>query len=131
MLENDPMLPTDMCFKSGKRGFRTVEVALRNPRNPFTWFGKQPIVAVTLGRKAFDDHRVAVTLTWAILAVGALMLAAGVVSQSLLTIGVGAVAMAVSGIFRAASPVTAKKGADESLTVRGACPTFLNRFEEG
>ncbi|MCH1407624.1 MAG: hypothetical protein L7V87_01195 [Verrucomicrobiales bacterium] len=86
---------------------------------------------MTLGRKAFDDYRVAGTPTWAILVVGALMLGVGVISQSLPKIIFGVAAMKVSGIFQAASPVTVKKRSDDSLTVRGACSALINRFEEG
>ncbi|MCG8598670.1 MAG: hypothetical protein MI807_00820 [Verrucomicrobiales bacterium] len=130
VLENDPILPTDMCIKSGKRAFRSTEIALRNPRNPMTWFGKQPTVVAPLGRKEFDDRRVAVALTWAILGVGALLTVAGIASLSFLTIGVGILAMAASGIFRAASPVTAAEASEGRVVIRGASKSFLSRFEE-
>lgn len=130
LLENEPVIPTRICIKSGRPAYRETEVSLRNPKNPMTWFGKRPTLHVGLSRREFDNYRVAIALTWSFLGIGCLMLLAGLFSTSWLTCLVGLLAMGFAGVFRACSPVTSPDATDESATILGAGPTYLQQFEE-
>ncbi|MAS97044.1 MAG: hypothetical protein CMO55_27960 [Verrucomicrobiales bacterium] len=131
ILENGGAVPTDHCIKSGRRASKQVAISLRNPKNPKTWFGKQPVVNVGLSKKHHENHVVAVALTWSTLAVGALVLLAGILTLSLASCFVGIVAIAVSGIFRAYSPVTSIDATPEYATIEGAGDGFLKLVAEG
>ena len=130
VIENGASLPTEFCIKTGKKAYKTVEVSLRNPANPRTWFGKQKMVEVGLCRKHLENHVVAVALTWSTLAVGALVFIAGILTLSFISCLVGLVAMGVSGIFRAMSPVTSKDATENFATIEGACPSYLKMLSD-
>ncbi|NLT69692.1 MAG: hypothetical protein GXX91_03230 [Verrucomicrobiaceae bacterium] len=127
---NGASLPCEYCIKTGRPAVKTVEIALRNPANPLTWFGRRPRLEVGLSRKPLDNHRVAVALTWSVLAIGGLMLVTGIASRSLFAAGIGGVAMAVSGLFRALSPVTSRSASPDYLEVDGAGEAFLKHLPE-
>lgn len=128
VIENDPALPARVCIKSGRPAAREIEVTLRDPKNPMTWFGKRPTIIVGLTRREYDNHRVAITLTWATLSVGGLLLVAGLFTAELATIIVGLLAMAGAGVFRATSPVTSPDAREGGATIHGACQEYLNQF---
>lgn len=125
---NGASLPCRLCIKSGRPAVKTVEIALRNPTNPLTWFGKRPRLEVGLSRKHLDNHRVAVALTWSVLGLGALMVITGAVTRSPVTILAGSFAMAISGLFRALSPVTSSSASADYLEVAGAGEAFLKQL---
>ncbi len=95
-----------------------------------TWFGKRPRLEVGLSRKHFDNHNVAVALTWSVLAVGAIVLVTGVLSFSIITAVFGLVAMGVAGLFRACSPVTSPDATEKYATVSGAGAAYLKHLSE-
>jgi hypothetical protein len=105
-----------------------VEVALRNPRDPRTWFGERPRLKVGLSRKQYENHAVATALTWSFLALGLLLLVAGVLTGGWVASSLGLLTLVFSGLFRACSPVTGSASSEESITVRGACPAFLRKL---
>lgn len=100
-------------------------VSLRNPRNPLTWFGKRPRIEVGLCRKHFENHSVAVALTWSVFAVGLILLIVSVLTVSLFSGLIGLTAVGISGIFRAASPVTSPDACDGYATVYGVSEKVL------
>ena len=130
VIENGASIPTDFCIKSGRPAVKTLEISLRNPANPTTWFGKRPRLEVGLCGKHLDDHHVAVALTWSLLAVGAIVLVTGILAFSVITAVVGLLSMGISGLFRATSPVTSRDATDEYATVDGAGAAYLKHLSE-
>jgi hypothetical protein len=130
VVENGASIPTEFCIKSGRPSVKSIEISLRNPANPMTWFGKRPRLEVGLSRKHLDNHNVAIALTWSVLAVGALVMATGITSFSLLTALVGLLAMGISGLFRALSPVTSADASEEYSTISGVAPAYLKHLPE-
>lgn len=126
VITNGAQIPTDMCIKTGKPSRKLVEVHLRNPANPKTWFGKTPSLEVGLSRKAYENHLVALSLTWSTLGIGALLLAVGIISLSVVSCLIGMAAMAFSGVFRAYSPVSSRDATEEYATITGASESFLS-----
>ncbi|MEM9015958.1 MAG: hypothetical protein AAGC68_03010 [Verrucomicrobiota bacterium] len=130
VLENEPILPTDICIKSGRPASRTMIVNLRDPRNPKTWFGKRPQIEVGICRKHHENHSVSVSLTWSVAAIGFLLLVVGGTTMSLFSLILGIVSLAFSGIFRAASPVTSRDATDSFATVDGVSSKVLEQFPD-
>lgn len=130
IIENGAAIPTEFCIKSGRPAVKTVEISLRSPFKPMTWFGKRPRLEVGLSRKHLDNHNVAIALTWSVLAVGGLVLVTGVLSFSLITALVGFLAMGISGLFRAASPVASGDATEEYATIDGAGAAYLKHLPE-
>lgn len=130
VVENGGELPISHCIKSGRKASKRVKVPLRNPRNPKTWFGKRPTIEVGLSKKHHENHVVAVALTWSTLVVGALVLIAGVLTFSVASCVVGILAIGVSGVFRAMSPVTSKDATEEYSTIEGAGDAYLKLVTE-
>jgi hypothetical protein len=58
------------------------------------------------------------------------MFVAGLATMSWLTIAVGVIAMGISGVFRATSPLTSPDATEERATVIGASPAYLKSFKE-
>ncbi|MDF1825025.1 MAG: hypothetical protein P1U68_10310 [Verrucomicrobiales bacterium] len=127
-MENYPDLPTDICLKSGRPATNQIVVSLRNPRNPLTWFGKRPEIEIGLCRKHYENHSVAVALTWSLFGVGMILLVVSVLTFSYFSILVGLVTIGVSGIFRAASPVTSADATEDFATVEGVSEKVLDLF---
>lgn len=130
VIENGAPVPTEYCIKCGRPAVKTVEISLRSPVKPMTWFGKRPRLEVGLSRKHLDNHNVAVALTWSVLAVGGVVLVTGVLSFSFITALVGLIAMGISGLFRAASPVTSRDATEEYATLEGAGAAYLKHLPE-
>jgi len=130
VIENGAPIPTEFCIKCGRPSVKTFEISLRCPSKPATWFGKRPRLEVGLSRKHLDNHNVAIALTWSVLAVGAIVLVTGVLSVSVITAVVGLFAMGISGLFRAASPVTSNDATEEYATINGAAAAYLKHFPE-
>lgn len=127
---NGASIPREYCIKSGRPVVKTLEISLRNPANPMTWFGKHFRLEVGLSQKHLDNHRVAVALTWSVLSIGTLLTITGVVTLSPITAVVGLLAMAVSGLFRALSPVTSRSTSADYLVVEGVGESFLEHLSE-
>jgi hypothetical protein len=130
IIENGASIPTDFCIKSGRPAVKTLEISLRCPAKPATWFGKRQRLEVGLCRKHLDNHYVSVALTWSVLAVGGLVLVTGVLSLSVITAVVGLFAMGISGLFRAMSPVTSSDATEEYATIEGAGAAYLKHLPE-
>jgi len=130
VIENGASIPTDFCIKSGRPAVKTLEISLRCPAKPATWFGKRPRLSVGLCRKHLDNHHVSVALTWSVLAVGAIVFVTGVLSFSVITAAVGLLAIGISGLFRATSPVTSRDATEEYATVDGAGAAYLKHLPE-
>ena len=129
VIENEARIPTRICIKSGRPTYSELTIRLRQPRSPRTWFGKAPSIEVGLSRRHYDNHNVAVTLTWSVLAVGLIVFVAGILSLSPLTIAVGAVSAAGAGIFRASSPVTLAHAEENKIVIDGCSRRFLDQVE--
>lgn len=129
ILENGAVIPVGSCVKCGRPACGSSAIALRNPRQPGTWFGARPTLKMGLCRKHRDDRSVAVALTWSFLAIGALLVAVGAMTFSFVSIVVGLGAMAGGGWFRAATPVVATL-VTETRTVLSGCGTaFLKQLD--
>ena len=130
IIENGAKIPTAFCIRSGMPSDRTFEVSLRNPADPLTWFGRRPTVTVGLSRRHFEDHSVAVALTWYFLAVGALLFAVGLIVLSTVSLTLGLLGMGVAGCFRASSPVSSPDVSPERTIICGAGDEYLKRIPE-
>lgn len=133
ILEGNPMLPTDVCIKSGRPATNLIKASLRNPKNPMTWFGKRPTVQVGLCRKHYENHSVAVALTWSLFGVGLILLVVGAITLSFFSVIVGMVVAGISGMFRAASPISSPDATEDYATVYGVTESVLAlypNFEE-
>lgn len=128
ILEGGYMPPKDVCIKSGRPATRSRVVALRNPRNPITWFGRRPKLEVGLCRKHYENHSVAVALTWSLLGLGAVLLLVGIVTFSPLSGLLGLVLAGISGFFRAHSPITSPDASEDFATVYGVAENILNQL---
>lgn len=134
ILEGSPVLPLDICIKSGRPATNVIKASLRDPKNPKTWFGKQPLLEVGLCRKHHENHSVAVALTWSVFAVGSILLVVSVLTLSFLSVIIGLAAVGVSGIFRAASPINSPDATESYATVYGVSESILSQYpnyEEG
>jgi len=128
VVEHGGLLPTAHCVRCGRPAAREVEAGLRHPAKPVTWFGRRPAVDVGMCRRHYENHAVAVALTWSMMAVGAILLLAGFATLSWLSCAVGLVAVAVSGLFRATSPVTSRDADDYRATIQGAGEAFRRQL---
>jgi len=129
-LSPDSEVATDTCICCGKRATRTVRKSLRNPKKPTTWFGKQPTYEFGLCRKHAEESSVAVALTFSVLAIGTLLLVAGAVTISPLTIVVGLLAVLTSGVFRARTPVFSPDAEEDRVAVAGVGEVYLSHYPE-
>jgi len=129
ILENDAALPTRICVRSARPAYREIPVSLREPSNPLSWFGPRPRVRVGLSRRQWENHTVAVAMTWSFLGVGSLLLLSGILTSALITSVVGLVTAGVAGLFRAWSPVTGEKVSDHAVRLRGAGDGFLRQVD--
>lgn len=128
ILEHGAVIPVGSCVKCGRPACGSSAIALRNPRQPGTWFGARPTLEMGLCRKHRDDRSVAVALTWSFLAIGALLLAVGAMTFSFVSIGVGIVAMAGAGWFRASTPVVATLVTETRTVLSGCGAAFLKQL---
>ncbi|MDA7920975.1 hypothetical protein N9B73_04395 [Verrucomicrobiales bacterium] len=120
--------PVEFCIKSGRPAQKVILTSLRNPFNPTTWFGKQPRIEVGLSRKYYDSHLVAVALTWSLFSIGLVILASGLASISWVSFLVGFLAVAISSVFRASSPVISKNATEDYAKIEGASESFLKHL---
>lgn len=127
---NGASIPREYCIKSGRPAVETLVISLRNPLNPLTWFGKRPRLEAGLSRRHLDNHGVAVALTWSVLSLGVLLMITGVITFSLITGLIGLVAGAISGLFRALSPVTSSSASADYLVIDGADESFLQHLPD-
>ncbi|MEX2581355.1 MAG: hypothetical protein WD342_20025 [Verrucomicrobiales bacterium] len=99
--------------------------------NPLTWFGKCPRIDVGLCRRHHENHLVAVTLSWSLLGLGLLLLAAGAMTTSLLSCLVGLAAVIAAGLFRASSPVRSADAREDYATIAGTGESYRQRLSRG
>ncbi|MEQ1839392.1 MAG: hypothetical protein ABL994_03190 [Verrucomicrobiales bacterium] len=130
VIEHGASIPTEWCIKSGRPVYKVIEVSLRNPANPKSWFGSRPVIEVGLCRKHYEDHTVAVALTWSVLALGFILLAVGILAAGMLSSILGVIAIAGSGFFRATSPVTSPDATNLRATVFGAGEGYLKHLPD-
>lgn len=131
VIENGGAPSVEFCIKSGRPAQKVITTSLRNPMNPITWFGKRPRIEVGLSRTQYDSHLVAGALTWSFLAIGLVILASGLFSMGWVSCLVGVVAIAISGVFRASSPVTSRNATEEFAEIEGASESFLKHVSSG
>lgn len=130
VIEDGAALPQTLCVRCGQHAVHSWTIHPRNPRKPLTWFGHCDGLEVGLCRKHREDHTVAVASTWSMLALGCLLAVVGVITVSVATILVGLFAMALSGIFRAGSPIALVKSDGTKRVLVGSKARYLNQFEE-
>jgi hypothetical protein len=129
ILENGAQLPTNYCVKSGKPAFCVVRKALRDPRNPFTWFGGRPRIEVGLSKKHRENRLVALALTWSVFGMGVVMIIAGLVLLDGIKGGIGLFLVLISGVFRATSPIWAARVDEDYIEIRGTGQLFRDRLK--
>lgn len=128
VVENGAVIPTHSCVKCGRAAKKSVSTGLRHTSNPLTWFGKRPRMDVGLCKRHHENHSVAVALTWSFIGVGAVLLVAGVLAFSIASMILGFVAITVSGIFRASSPVTSADATADYASIAGTCESYRKRL---
>ena len=124
-IEEGAELPTDSCICCGKKSVKTVEKPLRSPFKPATWFGTTRKVEIGLCPQHKDSKMMGMALTYSILGVGLAIFITGVVTLSIISIVLGLIAIAVSGIFQAKMPVYAADPREEPVQIKGAGDRFL------
>jgi hypothetical protein len=133
ILEGLAALPLDLCIKSGRPATNVIKASLRDPRHPMTWFGKRPEIEVGLCRKHYENHSVAAALTWSVFGVGMILLVVSALTMSFFSVVVAMIAIGISGIFRAASPITSPDATEDFATIYGVSekiPADLPGYEE-
>lgn len=130
IVENGAAIPTHACVKCGRAAKRSVSTGLRHTSNPLTWFGKRPRMGVGLCKQHHENHSVAVALTWSFIGVGAVLLVAGAATLSVASILLGLVAITVSGIFRASSPVTSADATEDYASIAGTCESYRKQLSQ-
>lgn len=123
-------LPTDICICSGRRAAKVVDVPLRNPSNPRTWFGRRPVLTVGLSKKHRENQLIAHTLTWSLLVTGVVLFATGAITLNFVLVAAGLLAALGCGYFRARSPIWSPESEAEPIEVAGAGEKFRERFPE-
>lgn len=122
--------PVEHCICCGRKSAKTIRKALRNPRNPLSWFGKTTPVSMGLCRRHADNNNIGIALTWSLLAVGVLLVGTGIATMSIPAMAVGVVAATGSGIFRAIMPVHVASVRTEPIEIRGFSPKYLEKVPE-
>lgn len=131
ILEHGATIPIALCVKCGRPACGRWTLALRNPRQPRTWYGALPTLEMGLCQKHRDDRSVAVALTWSFLSIGALLVVVGALTFSWVSALVGLLAMGGAGWFRASSPVVATLVTETRTVLAGAGPAFLKQLRSG
>lgn len=129
-LEEGAVLPTERCICCGKKSVKTVTKYLRTPANPKTWFGKTKKVEFGVCREHKESCAMGTALTYSALMVGILILVVGAISLSIVTILVGLLAMAVSGVFRARMPIYTANPSVEPVEIKGHSAAYLDLVPE-
>lgn len=128
MVPRGAVLPTDICVCCTRKPRKTISKALRNPKNPTTWFGNTTSLEIGLCKKHGEAYNVALALTFSLLGLGVFILALGLYSMSIAAIVLGAIALSICGLFRARSPITSPNPNSELLEVRGVGAMILYRL---
>lgn len=106
-----------------------VNKALRDPRDPRTWFGGRPRIDVGLSKKHRENRLVALALTWSVFGMGVLILIGGLVLIDPIKLALGLFLLFISGIFRAYSPVWAARIDEDYIEIRGTGQLFRDRLK--
>lgn len=128
VLENGAGLPVGYCVKCGRLASQVVSCVLRDRKQPMTWFGNRPRIEAGLCRKHREDHAIAVALTWSMLGVAAVLVVSGIFTSHPVTLVLAGVVAAVSGAFRAGSPVSAPVASESRVVLSDAGKAFLRRL---
>lgn len=123
-------LPLNVCIRCRKEAKGQVRKALRNPFNPLTWFGGQPRISVPLCQKHRESHMIALSLTFSLLAMGAVILGVGIYTLSVTTSAVGLLLILCCGVFRATVPVWSRDARREPMEISGTGEEFRGMFPE-
>lgn len=128
MVPRGAVLPTDICVCCTRKPRKVISKALRNPKNPTTWFGNTTSLEIGLCKKHGEAYNVALALTFSLLGLGVFIFAAGLYSISGTAIVPGAIALSICGLFRARLPITSPNPNSELVEVHGAGAVILSRF---
>ncbi|MDF1659719.1 MAG: hypothetical protein P1U58_19040 [Verrucomicrobiales bacterium] len=123
-------LPTDICICSGRKATKVITKALRNPRNPKTWYSRQPCVKIGLSKKHCDDNNIGIALTLSVLVIGVAIFVAGLITLEMVSLIIGLLAILVSGFFRARGPIFSENPSADPLPIQGANQAYLQQFPE-
>lgn len=124
-LPESARLPLDHCVCCGKPAIKAVRKAVRNPRDPRTWYTRQPVVEIGLCRKHTEDNSIAIALTYSLIALGVILLVTGGYALHLPTLIIGGLAASISGIFRARKPVWGTLSSPEEVCLHGIANPYL------
>lgn len=121
-------LPTDVCVCCTRNPRKIFHKALRNPKNPGTWFGRTTSLDIGLCKIHKDRYHVALALTFSLLILGIIIVLAGILTLSFTTILLGLIPISVSGFFRARMPITSPNPRSELIEIHGAGAVMLSRI---
>lgn len=130
ILENGAPMPADGCVKCARPATHTIDKKLRNPRNPLTWFGKRYHLQIGLCKKHRENYLIAQALTWSVLGLGAILLVVGIATLHWISILVGLLLLAVSGVFRALVPVWSDSVEARRVVIRGCGEPYLDELRK-
>jgi len=129
-LPESARLPLDHCVCCGRPAIKSVRKAVRNPRDPRTWFTRQPVVDIGLCKKHTEENSIAIALTYSLVGLGVILLLTGAIALHLPTLITGGLAASISGVFRARKPVWGTLSGPEQVCLRGIANPYLVQIPE-
>ncbi|MDA7598376.1 hypothetical protein N8813_05575 [bacterium] len=132
-IENQAPIPVSKCIITNEPANQTVRIALRDPKNSSTWWGKRPHLTVGLTNSVAKKIRQGVMMTWATIGLGIASIASGVIANlieinpifALSCYWFGALLVLFAGFFRANASISAPVVGRSFTTITGAHPEYL------
>ncbi len=129
-LEQGAEADTHLCIKCSHPSKKIVNKALRNPKNPGTWFGGCRRIEIGLCKKHAENYAVAKALTFSLLGLGIIFVGIGAATSGIPLMVAGAVCCSACGVFRARVPVSSPNGKDEYSIIHGVGEAFKATLPE-
>ncbi|MDF1815873.1 MAG: hypothetical protein P1V20_26980 [Verrucomicrobiales bacterium] len=127
-IEHHADLPLDRCIKSDRPADRTVEIQLRSPGRPETWWGECPHrLLIGLSESEFQKHRWLTVLARSGVLLAATAIVCGVFLNPWLCLA-GVVLFFASGLFHSIQPVWCFDSSQEYIAVKGVARGFRQQF---
>jgi hypothetical protein len=123
-------LPLQHCICCGRPALKTVKKAIRNPRDPRTWYTRQRVIEIGLCKKHAEDSSVAIALTCSLMAAGLLLAVTGALTMSIETIVIGVLIALISGVFRAGKPISSPAPGLGDVELNGVAESYVRQFPE-
>jgi hypothetical protein len=124
------VLPDDTCIRCENKTSKDVTEALRNPYNPFAWFGGQIREEVGLCTRPLERYCTAPALTYSLLVFGIMFVGIGFYSKIYGVAESRLLGVLGCGVFRAAVPIWSPNTRREPLELRDVGKKYIQLFPE-